>query len=58
MTSIDRYFANLTGPQVGERLSKRSIVVQPLGAIEQHGPHLPLSTDSLVATAVAEALRG
>jgi creatinine amidohydrolase len=28
--------------------------VQPLGAIEQHGPHLPLSTDSVVATAVAE----
>ncbi len=33
----------------------RSIIVQPLGAIEQHGPHLPLSTDSVVATAVAEA---
>ena len=29
--------------------------MQPLGAIEQHGPHLPLSTDSVVATAVAEA---
>ena len=29
--------------------------MQPLGAIEQHGPHLPLSTDSVVASAVAEA---
>ena len=29
--------------------------MQPLGAIEQHGPHLPLSTDSVIATAVAEA---
>jgi creatinine amidohydrolase len=55
VTSIDRYFPNLTGPQVGERLSDRSIIVQPLGAIEQHGPHLPLITDSLVATAVAQA---
>ena len=27
----------------------------PIGATEQHGPHLPLSTDSVVATAVAEA---
>ena len=36
-------------------LSERSILVQPLGAIEQHGPHLPLSTDSVVASAVAEA---
>jgi creatinine amidohydrolase len=40
---------------VAERLTERSILVQPLGAIEQHGPHLPLSTDSVIATAVAEA---
>ena len=38
-----------------ELLTGRSILVQPLGAIEQHGPHLPLSTDSVVASAVAEA---
>jgi creatinine amidohydrolase len=50
-----RRFADLTGPQVSELLTDRSILVQPLGAIEQHGPHLPLSTDSVVATAVAEA---
>jgi len=50
-----RYFPDLTGPQVAELLTERSILVQPLGAIEQHGPHLPLSTDSMVATAVAEA---
>lgn len=50
-----RYLPDLTGPQVAELLHETSIVVQPLGAIEQHGPHLPLSTDSVVATAVAEA---
>ncbi|MDP2293106.1 MAG: creatininase family protein [Actinomycetota bacterium] len=50
-----RYFPDLTGPQVAERLTERSILVQPLGAIEQHGPHLPLSTDSVIAAAVAEA---
>ena len=38
------------------RLTERSVIIQPLGAIEQHGPHLPLSTDSVVATAVAEAV--
>ncbi|MGB8861794.1 MAG: creatininase family protein [Ilumatobacteraceae bacterium] len=54
MTRV-RYFPDLTGPQVAQRLTDRSILVQPLGAIEQHGPHLPLSTDSVVATAVAEA---
>jgi creatinine amidohydrolase len=49
-----RRFADLSGPQVGRLLSDRSLLVQPLGAIEQHGPHLPLSTDSVIATAVAE----
>src|SRR3954447_2044156 len=47
--------ADLAAPDLARRLTDRSIVVQPLGAIEQHGPHLPLSTDSVVATAVAEA---
>lgn len=41
---------------MSRRLGPNSIVIQPLGAIEQHGPHLPLSTDSVVATAVAEAV--
>jgi len=50
-----RRFADLTGPQLAERFTDRTVLVQPLGAIEQHGPHLPLSTDSVIATAVAEA---
>ena len=56
MTSHGRHFADLSGPAVSSRLRPSSIVIQPLGAIEQHGPHLPLSTDSVVATAVAEAV--
>lgn len=47
--------AELSGPQIVSRLTDRSIIVQPLGAIEQHGPHLPLATDELIATATAEA---
>ena len=53
--SRSRYFPDLSAPLVAELLTERSILVQPLGAIEQHGPHLPLSTDSVVAAAVAEA---
>jgi len=31
-------------------------LVVPLGSTEQHGPHLPLDTDTRIATAVADAL--
>jgi creatinine amidohydrolase len=30
-----------------------SLLVIPLGATEQHGPHLPLETDTLIARAIA-----
>lgn len=33
-----------------------AVLVIPLGATEQHGPHLPLGTDTLIATAVAARL--
>jgi len=31
----------------------RTIAVLPVGAIEQHGPHLPLSTDAVIAEEIA-----
>ena len=46
--------AELTWPEVDE-LSRDIVVVVPTGSLEQHGPHLPLFTDSILATAVAEA---
>ena len=32
------------------------MLIQPIAAVEQHGSHLPLSTDLLVAEAVVEAV--
>jgi mycofactocin system creatininase family protein len=50
--------AEKTWPSV----SGAPLVLVPLGSTEQHGPHLPFSTDSMIATAVAlgvaEGLRG
>jgi creatinine amidohydrolase len=51
----DRHLAHLRAPDIARCLTARSIVVQPLGAVEQHGPHLPFNTDLLVAERVAEA---
>lgn len=50
-----RRLAELRAPQIAELLGARSVLVQPMGAIEQHGPHLPLNTDLVIAEAVAAA---
>ena len=35
---------------------KRQVAVIPVGSIEQHGPHLPISTDSDIVTEVARKI--
>lgn len=37
-------------------LAPRPIIAVPIGSCEQHGPHLPLDTDTRIATALAEGL--
>lgn len=51
-----RRFAELRFPEVAERIGPGSVLVQPVGAVEQHGPHLPLVTDLLIASAAASAV--
>lgn len=36
--------------------SPNKIIILPLGATEQHGPHLPTQTDSLIASELAQRL--
>jgi creatinine amidohydrolase len=44
----------MTWQEYRERVSaSRAPVFLPVGALEQHGPHLPLGTDALLATAIA-----
>lgn len=50
-----RNLIELRGPDIAHVLDERSILVQPLGAVEQHGPHLPFNTDLLIAERVAGA---
>jgi creatinine amidohydrolase len=53
--SSHRRLADLRASEFPGRVSDRSTLVLPLGSIEQHGPHLPYSTDLLIAQASAEA---
>jgi mycofactocin system creatininase family protein len=43
-----------TSPELAGRLDLHLLI--PLGATEQHGPHLPLETDTLIARGVGEAV--
>ncbi|WP_049972435.1 creatininase family protein [Haladaptatus cibarius] len=47
------YLADKTWPELGDYVAEESVAVVPLGSTEQHGPHLPLATDHLIAEAVA-----
>jgi creatinine amidohydrolase len=56
--TASRALASLTAPESAELVSVESVVLLPVGAIEQHGPHLPLDTDTLLVDAAAAALTG
>ncbi len=47
--------AGATWPRV-EATGGRTVLAVPLGSLEQHGPHLPLDTDTRIAAAVAAGL--
>lgn len=53
MASRTNRLDELSGPEVGRALTSDSVIVLPLGAVEQHGPHLPLNTDLVVADSVS-----
>ena len=48
--------AGSTWPEVDR--STRELLILPLGSTEQHGPHLPLDTDTVIASHLATALHG
>jgi len=47
--------AQLTWEDVRDLDRARTLVVLPVGAIEAHGPHLPLDSDVVIATAMARS---
>lgn len=55
-TTHSRRLEDLSGPEIKERITASSVIVQPIGAVEQHGPHLPLAVDHVIAHEAASAL--
>lgn len=46
----------MTWPEAQARAETGAILLLPIGSTEQHGPHLPLSTDTDIAVALADRL--
>ncbi|TKR25350.1 creatininase family protein [Natronomonas salsuginis] len=49
------YLGDATWPEAGVELAETSTALVPIGSTEQHGPHLPLSTDHVIAEGLARA---
>ena len=47
---------DLSWPEVRKLKPGKKVVLFPLGSFEQHGPHLPLTTDTDIVTAIARRL--
>lgn len=62
METTSLSIADLSWPEYQDRIKRRPVVILPIGALEQHGHHLPLGTDShivqLIAIRVAQAVGG
>jgi len=47
-------WSELSSNGIKEEIKKNGVVIVPIGAIEQHGPHLPTGTDSYTGWAIAK----
>ncbi|MER6074010.1 mycofactocin biosynthesis peptidyl-dipeptidase MftE [Streptomyces sp. NPDC001817] len=48
--------ASLTWTDVADLAGRGAVLAVPVGATEQHGPHLPMSTDTDIAVALTDRL--
>lgn len=54
--SATRILGELTFGEAAKLVTEYSVLCLPIGAIEQHGPHLPLDTDVVIAEGIARRL--
>ena len=51
-----RIISHLIYGEVATALKASSVLCLPMGSMEQHGPHLPLNTDSVIAEALTRSI--
>jgi creatinine amidohydrolase len=49
-----KYWSDWTSPEFASLDPSRAVAVIPLGATEQHGPHLPLSVDAQIVNTIVK----
>ena len=47
-------YSKLTWPEINEAVKRKKVVLIPFGTIEDHGFHLPVDTDILIASTICE----
>jgi len=51
---VIKRFSQLRHPEIKAAAQAGAVLVLPLGQTEEHGPHLPINTDTLIAVRVCE----
>ena len=49
-----KFWKDCISREIGEMDKSKSMVLFPIGAVEQHGRHLPVGTDSIILEALLE----
>jgi creatinine amidohydrolase len=47
------HFEELTSPEIADAAKKNTLILFPIGQVEEHGNHLPLNTDVVIAEETA-----
>jgi len=52
-SQTEHRYEKLTWPEINDAIAEGQVCIVPCGAVEQHGPHLPLDVDLVCPTGIA-----
>ncbi len=50
------YFAEKSWPEIADFVKKNALIILPFGTVEEHGLHLPVNTDLVIAEEVSKSV--